>query len=113
MKIVILAITYAESMGYAATLIPATMARKPGVEVHYVTTGLPHNYYLNDFDKTYGTFQGEGLRRGEIRAAGGYTVHFLDFYKTYGGVRIRGLEEKLAESQPDVVQTFTHAGWLA
>ncbi len=112
MKIVILAATYAKSMGYAGTLLPAALSRRPDIEVHYVTTGLPHNYYLNDFEKTYGNFQGEGIRRGTVRAPEGYTVHFIDFHKTYGGMRMRGLDRKLAEIRPDVVQTFTHTGWL-
>lgn len=113
MKVVILSETYAEAMGYAGTCIPAAMAKVPGVEVHYVTAGLPVYYNAGDFKKTYAEFQKSDFRPGDQREVQGYTVHYLEPRPTYGGVRLKGLEQKLAEIAPDIVQTFSHVSWAA
>lgn len=113
LRIVILSETYAQAMGYAGTCMPAALAKKPGVEVHYVTAGLPVYYNINNFEETYGAFQKGGFQPGDQAEIDGYTVHYLDCYKTRGGVRMRGLREKLAEIQPDIVQTFGHVSWAA
>ena len=78
MKVVILSETYAEAMGYAGTCIPAAMAKIPGVEVHYVTAGLPVYYNAGDFKKTYAEFQKSEFRPGDQRSVQGYTVHYLE-----------------------------------
>jgi glycosyltransferase involved in cell wall biosynthesis len=113
MKVVILSETYAEAMGYAGTCLPAAMAKLPGVEVHYVTAGLPVYYTMADFSKTYGTFQTAEFRPGDVREVAGYKVHYLAFEPTYGGVRLKGLGDKLRQIAPDVVQTFAHVSWGA
>ena len=113
MKVVILSETYAEAMGYAGTCIPAAMAKIPGVEVHYVTAGLPVYYNAGDFRKTYAEFQKSDFKPGDQRSVQGYTVHYLDPRPTYGGVRLKGLREKLREIAPDIVQTFSHVSWAA
>lgn len=110
-RIAIVCETYAADMGYAGTCIPAALARKADVEVHYVTAGLPVYYQMADFDETYGKFQTDSFGPGDTREVAGYTVHYIDRKKAPGGVRMPGLREKLAALRPDVVQTFSHAGW--
>lgn len=110
MRVVILMETFPEGMGYAGLAIPKTM-KKLGVDVHYVTAGLPVYYSMKDYETTYGEFHGKRDRPGTSREVEGFPVHFLDFRRTYGGVRMSGLAQKLAELRPDIVQTFSHVGW--
>lgn len=113
LRIVILSEAYAEAMGYAGTCIPQTMAKHPELDVHYVTAGLPVYYSMQNFQETYGDFQKRLYKPGDVRDVDGYKVHYLDFYKTYGGVRLRALREKLEEINPHVVQVFGHITWGA
>lgn len=103
--------TFAESMGYAITRIPAAMAKHPDVDVHYVTAGLPVYHNIADFERTYGQFQKLAPPVGSTRQIEGYTVHFVDWKRTAAGIKMVGLGKKLAELQPDVVQTFQHVAW--
>jgi glycosyltransferase involved in cell wall biosynthesis len=113
LRIVILSETYAQAMGYAGTCMPAALAKKPGVEVHYVTAGLPVYYNIENFDETYGAFQKGEFKPGDQAEVDGYVVHYLGCYRARGGVRMRGLREKLAALAPDIVQTFGHVSWAA
>lgn len=109
-RVVILNETLPEGMGYAGLAVPKTM-KNLGVDVHYVTAGLPVYYSMADYEETYRDFHQARDRPGTIRQVEGYPVHFLDFRKVYGGVRMKGLREKLTELRPDVVQTFSHVAW--
>jgi glycosyltransferase involved in cell wall biosynthesis len=100
----------AEKMGYAPTCIAKELVRK-GVEVHYVTAGLPPNHYMPDFDRTYSAFLSTDFGIGRRRAIDGMTVHYLDYKRTYGGIWMKGVAAKLREIAPDIVQTFAHVGW--
>lgn len=110
MRVVILNETLPEGMGYAGLAIPKTM-KKLGVDVHYVTAGLPVYHSMVNYEQTYGDFHKKGDSPGTVREIEGYPVHFLRHKKTYGGVRMHGLNEKLRELRPDVVQTFSHVAW--
>lgn len=110
MRVVILNETLPEGMGYAGLAIPKTM-KKTGIDVHYVTAGLPVYYNMANYEQTYGDFHKKADPPGTVREIEGYPVHFLDHKKTYGGVRMLGLDEKLRELRPDVVQTFSHVAW--
>jgi glycosyltransferase involved in cell wall biosynthesis len=109
-RVVFLNETLPEGMGYAGLAIPKTM-KKMGVDVHYVTAGLPVYHSMANYELTYGKFHKKADPAGTIREIEGYSVHFLDHKKTYGGVRMLGLSEKLRELRPDVVQTFSHVAW--
>lgn len=97
-------------MGYAGTAIPKAMSAL-GVDVHYVTAGLPVYHTMPDYKATYGDFHKRMDPPGTSRQVDGYTVHFLDHHLTYGGARLKGLKAKLAELRPDIVQTFGHVAW--
>lgn len=109
MRVVIIHEVFVEEMGYAATCIPKELVRQ-GVEVHYLTAGLPPYYYMDDHSQTYGAFVGREGRR-QSRIVNGFSVHELGFRHTYGGVKLLGLREKIAEIKPDIVQTFAHISW--
>lgn len=98
-------------MGYAITRIPAAMAKHPDVDVHYVTAGLPVYHNIADFERTYGEFQKSAPPVGSTRQVEDYTVHFIDWKRTAAGIKMIDLGEKLAELQPDIVQTFQHVAW--
>lgn len=113
LKVVIVTDTYAEEMGYAGSRIPAAMAKLENVDVHLVTAGLPAYYQISDYDKTYADFQKPSFNVGDIREVEGFKVHYIDYKFAYGGIRLLGLRDKLAEICPDIVQIFSHTGWAA
>ena len=106
LRVAILYEVFAEKMGYAPTCIAKELVRK-GVEVHYVTAGLPPNHHLKDFDRTYTDF----LQREGAPTIDGIKVHLLDYKRTYGGIWMKGVAAALRRIAPDVVQTFSHVGW--
>lgn len=110
MRVVIMNESFPEGMGYAGTAIPKTM-KLMGIDVHYVTAGLPVYYSYANYEKTYGEFHKERDAPGTTRIVDGYPVHFLPHKIGFGGARLIGLREKLAELQPDIVQTFNHVAW--
>ena len=101
-----------EGMGYAGLAIPKTM-KKMGVDVHYVTAGLPVYHTMKDYKAVYGNFHKNRDQPGTSRIIEGYPVHVIDFSMGFGGARLIGLKEKLAELKPDIVQTFGHVTWPA
>lgn len=111
MRIVILSESFAEGMGYAGMTIPKTM-RQLGADVHFVTAGLPIYHHMSDFKETYGAFQKPPYPVGTVTELNGYPVHVVDHRRTPVGIRM-GLRNKLAELQPQIVQTFAHAAWPA
>ena len=112
-RVAVVADTFAETMGYAGTRLPAALAKKPGVDVFLVTAGLPAYYQIADYQSTYGRFHDAPFPPGTVREFDGFEVHYVAYKHAYGGVRMTGLEAKLAELRPDVVQSFAHTGWLA
>lgn len=110
MRVVLLNESFPEGMGYAGTAIPKTM-RAMGVDVHYVTAGLPVYHGMPNYAETYGEFHRNIDLPGSTREVDGYQVHFLDYRLGFGGARLLGLREKLAELKPDIVQTLNHVAW--
>ncbi len=111
-RIVILYEVFAPNMGYAPTCISKEL-NKQGWDVHYVTAELPPNHYISGFDATYGKFLHSNHDLPRVRVVDGVTVHRLDYRRTYGGIFMKGVAEKLVELEPDVVQTFAHVSWAA
>lgn len=110
MRVVLLNESFPEGMGYAGTAIPKTM-QAMGVDVHYVTAGLPVYHGMANYAETYGEFHRGADVPGSTRQVDGYQVHFLDYRLGFGGARLLGLREKLAELRPDIVQTLNHVAW--
>lgn len=110
MRVVILSESFPEGMGYAGLAVPKVM-KQLGVDVHYVTAGLPVYFNMANYEETYREFHKRRDPPGTMREVEGFPVHFLDHMKTYGGVRMKGLRRKLAELKPDIVQTFNHVAW--
>jgi glycosyltransferase involved in cell wall biosynthesis len=113
LRIVIVTDTYAESMGYAGSRLPATLAKVNNVDVHLVTAGLPAYYQIQDYAKTFDDFQKPKITVGEVRSVEGFKVHYIGHKAAYGGIKLVGLKKKLAELKPHVVQVFSHTGWAA
>ena len=113
MKIVVLTETFTRRMGYIQTILPKYLARQ-GHEVHVVTMPFPPYYQLRDFNKTYGKFTGEEpIVPGMIESVNGYTLHVVAATRELGYLRMVGLERRLAEIRPDIVQTWVSVGWIA
>jgi glycosyltransferase involved in cell wall biosynthesis len=113
MKIVILTETFTRRMGYIQTILPKYLARQ-GHEVHVVTMPFPPYYQLRDFKETYGQFTGEEpIVPGMTESVNGYTLHVVAAERKLGYLRMVGLQRKLAEIRPDVVQTWVSVGWIA
>jgi glycosyltransferase involved in cell wall biosynthesis len=113
LSIVIITDTYAESMGYAGSRLPAAFAKVQNAEVHLVTAGLPAYYQMTDYAKTFDSFQRSKIPVGEVRSVEGFKVHYIGHKAAYGGIRLVGLKKKLAELNPNIVQLFSHTGWSA
>ena len=85
--------SFPEGMGYAGTAIPKTM-KAMGVDVHYVTAGLPVYLGCRIISKTYGDFHARRDAPGTSRIVDGDAVHFLDYKLGFGGARLKGLREQ-------------------
>ena len=111
-RIVILTEAFSKRMGYAAMALPRHLARL-GADVHVLTSGLPPYHQASGFATTYGAFSGaETLVPGTEEQYDGYTLHVLPCDRRFGYVRLRGMQRRLLELRPDIVQTFAVVGWL-
>jgi glycosyltransferase involved in cell wall biosynthesis len=107
LKIALVHPIFAQNMGYANTIIPRILAQY-GAEVHYITTNMHLYPELRNQKETYGDFIKPLGNVGEILKVDGYDVHIMDHRYGFGGVRYRGLREKILSINPDIVQTFNH-----
>jgi glycosyltransferase involved in cell wall biosynthesis len=113
MRIVVLTETFTRRMGYIQTILPKYFARQ-GHEVHVITMPFPPYYLLRDFKETYGQFTGEEpIVPGTTESVNGYTLHVVAAERKLGYMRMVGLQRKLAEIRPDIVQTWVSVGWIA
>lgn len=112
MRIAILCNTFTPNLGYAGNMVPKYLAAL-GLEVHVLATDLPTNYLVKSFDETYRDFfQLDDLRAGTVRPFDGYQLHILPHRRQLGQMRMVGLGAKLAALRPDIVQCFSHVGWI-
>lgn len=112
MKIVLLTETFSARMGYIQTALPKLLARE-GHEVHVLTMPLLPGYQYNNFGNMYGGFTTEDAPIvHDVRRVNGYTVHVLPAGRRLGYLRMLGLEKKLRELKPDIVQSLAAIGWL-
>ncbi len=112
MRVVILCETFSRKMGYLDNTLSKYMARE-GADVHVVSADLPPYYQLEDFNKNYQEFIGDGaLTPGTVERHDGFTLHVLGHRKVFGYVRLIDLKRKLKEIKPDIVQASVAIGWL-
>ena len=113
MRIVLLAETFSDKMGYLENTLSKYLGHL-GMDVHVVTADLAPYYRLKDFAQTYSDFNdgAEWRRPGHVKQMDGFTLHVLGHCSVLGYVRLVGLKEKLREIGPDIVQTSVAVGWL-
>lgn len=95
-------------MGYIENQLPPAVARL-GHVVHLVTSTA--NVYFNQalYQQTYQKILGAPTVEAGTYTEGGVTVHRLPFSMLRNKMIIKGLKEKIAEIQPDIVHSWEHA----
>ena len=110
MRIVVVSETFAKHMGYIQNFLPAALAAE-GHDVHLVTTALPPNHTIAEFNEAYGEF----LRHHHVpdgEHLDGVQIHYEPFERRLGYTRLPGLRQTLRRLRPDVVQVLHTIGWL-
>lgn len=107
LKIVFVTGWYSEKMGYSENFLPKAMAEL-GHEVHVISSTAQVYFNSSAYTKTYEPFIGPPLVPPGSKKIDGYTLHRLPLRKTFlkSVIRIQGLEEKIRELAPDIVQVF-------
>jgi glycosyltransferase involved in cell wall biosynthesis len=108
MKIVFVSRWYSEKMGYIENCLPRALAEL-GHDVHVVTSTAQVYFNHPFYEKSYQNYLGNRIQPvGTSDTEGGVTLHRLPFWAAAGHIWLRGLGQKLAELQPDIIHTFEH-----
>jgi len=105
MRIVIISDWFSENMGYAENCLPKAMAAL-GHEVHVITSDAQVYFGSALYKETYEAFLGPEVVACGSKELDGYTLHRLPHARWRGRLRIKGLQKKLRELRPQIVQTF-------
>lgn len=98
-------------MGYIGNMLPRYLASL-GAEVHYVTMDLPHYFQSTERAGSYGTFEGlNTVSPGTQEVFDGFRLHGLAHRALLGQMAYVGLQMKLEELRPDIVQSLLAIGW--
>ncbi len=111
MRVVLFAETFSKKMGYLQNCLPRSMARL-GIDMHVVTLDLPPYYQNEAYRKAFDTLAPNDLVAGTTEDLDGYKLHVIGHTKQLGYMRGVGLEEKIRELKPDIVQTMAPIGWI-
>jgi len=111
MRIALMTEIFAPGMGYLENMLPKYLARL-GAEVHVVASSLLPDYRQSSAQQIYGDF-GPMLAPGSVETLDGFRLHVLRHTTSLGHVRLVGLQQKLGELRPHIVQTMTPIGWIA
>ena len=99
-------------MGYSNTMLARYLARL-GADVHYIATDLPVYHKSPDARSAYSQFSADAtMKPGQVERYDGYTVHCVGHRMVLGVPMFNGLEAKLRQIRPDVVQLYINAGWV-
>jgi glycosyltransferase involved in cell wall biosynthesis len=98
-------------MGYLENMLPKYFARL-GAEVHVLATDLPPDYRRQSPGSSYTGFLSEWQPSSRL-TMDGFTLHILGHQKILGHMRMAGLDSKLREISPDIVQVSSPIGWIA
>ena len=105
LKIVIVVIWFSEKMGYAESKLAEAYAAM-GHDVHVVSANI-RPYYNSDFYKdVYEDYIGPPVFEAGTYKIDNYTLHALKHRKLGRFTVLCGLENKLKELAPDIVQCF-------
>jgi glycosyltransferase involved in cell wall biosynthesis len=105
MRIVVISDWFSEVMGYAENNLPKALAAL-GHEVHVVTSDAQPYFDAPTYKETYEPFIGPPIVGTGTRSHDGYTLHRLAHDRVRGRLRIRGLQRRLRDLRPDIVQVF-------
>ena len=103
MKIVVLAESFSEQMGYATNFYPKALAEQ-GHEVHIITTNTQPYFSSPDYKSIFEKFIGPGIVSCSVKPWKGTTLHRLP-YKLWPRrtVGIKGLMKTIIDLKPDIV----------
>ncbi|MCH8978903.1 MAG: glycosyltransferase family 4 protein [Armatimonadetes bacterium] len=107
--------SFSKQMGYSSNCLPQAMARQ-GAEVHLVCSALfpfEESHPTAQVKGVYDKFS-EGERRveGSIEDYDGIKLHTLPHMRRFGHPYLVGLQDKLQNIDPDIVQCFSCIGWV-
>lgn len=105
MRIVVVSDWFSEKMGYAENFLPKALAFL-GAEVHVVTSNVQPYFDSPFYRETYEPFIGPGIVECGVQELDGYCLHRLPHDSWRGKLRIRGLQRKIWEIRPQIVQAF-------
>ncbi|MEI7576161.1 MAG: glycosyltransferase family 4 protein [Armatimonadota bacterium] len=83
-----------------------------GIDMHVITLDLAPYYQFETHRKAYENFVDEPLVPGTVEQMDGFKLHILGHESKLGFMRPVGLEEKLRELRPDILQTMAAIGWI-
>ena len=112
MRVAIVFYSFPRDTGYANLMLARYLAGL-GVDVHYVASDLPIYHQDRTARSVYQNFgAGRTMKPGDAERYDGYIVHCVG-HRYVGGVpMLIGLQRKLREIRPDIVQSYVMAGWL-
>lgn len=106
MKIIYTTEFFSENMGYSENCLPKAMASL-GQEVHVISSDLQVYGNLSNYDDVYGKYLGPRNQTLQSKQIDGFTLHRLPHNLLLGYVNIIGLNHKVKELAPDIVQTIS------
>ena len=111
MRVVLITEAYDRNMGYLQNSLPKFFGRL-GVDMHVITLDLAPYHQFETHRKAYANFVDKPLIPGTVEQMDGFKLHILGHEPKLGFVRPVGLEEKLRELKPDILQTMAAIGWI-
>lgn len=105
LRIIVITDWFSEKMGYAENCLPKAMAAL-GHKVHVITSDAQVYFDSPTYKETYEAFLGPAVVPCGVKGLDGYTLHRLPHARWRGHLRIQGLQKKLRELRPQIVQTF-------
>ncbi len=103
MKIALLVDWHSPLMGYSDNFLPKALASL-GHEVHLIASNAQVYFNYPGYKDIFEKFLGPGLVECGTQKVDGYTLHRLPCSLMWNRIRIVGLQGKLNEIRPDIVQ---------
>ena len=110
MKIALLVDWHSPQMGYSDNFLPKALAAL-GHEVHLIASNAQVYFNYSGYKDIFEKFLGPGLVECGTKRVDGYTLHRLPCSLVRNRVRIAGLQGKLNEIKPEIVQVGDIYSW--